>query len=373
MTVSAPVAPGKLGEALEPAAIQQYLTALDGWLRTRRDELDQLDQTALAAGRGGEVAGDMALALALWKAISDRYQLVCATWDGGRVLEQERERISALIWGRLDGATGLPGGLAVSLPEAGRLCDALVGQLGTSLSLAPGADVAAVRIKELRAQLERIRDQIGLEPVNSRDAAARKLAGMILRLDAITDRAERGADVGGELGPLEVEATTYERDLIVGNARRRDARDEVLSARELRADLEQRAMALRKLADTCVATVDPAPRLAVPDVDALGPVPVTIDAIGPYKSRLDRVSQALELAQQRYSDALAEHQELSELLDAYAAKARALGLADNPDLVSSHQQARALLDRRPTPMAVAQQLVATYQTWLTSRTRENAS
>lgn len=361
---TSPAAPGKLGDALEPTDIQRYLAVLSEWVRVRRAELDELDQAALAAGRGGEVAGDMALALALWKAISDRYQLVFATWDGGRVLVQERERISALIWGRLDGTTGLPGGLAVSLPEAGRLCDALVAELRTTLALVPGVDEAAARIKQLRAQLERIRDQIGWEPANRREAAAYKLAGLIKRLDDITERAERGADVGGLLGPLEVEATTYERDLIVGSARRRDARDQVLSARELRADLEQRATALRKLADTCVATVDPAPRLAIPDVDALGPVPVTPEEIGPYRQRLDRVSQALEFAQQRYADALGDHTELVDLLDALKAKARALGVADHPDLVASEQQARSVLDRRPTPMAVAQQLVTTYQTWL---------
>lgn len=364
MTATAPTAPGKLGEALDPAAIQRYVGELDTWLRDRRTELDDVDQTAVAAGRGGEVASDMALALALWKAISDRYQLVFATWDGGRVLQQERERISALIWGRLDGAAEMPGGLAVSMPEACRLCDALTGQLQARLALAPDAMESAGRVRALRAQLERIRDQVGLEPVTTRDAAVQRLAEQMLRLDSIADRAERGADVGGLLGPLEVDATTFERDLIVGNARRRDARDLILSARELRADLEQRAVALQKLAATCVATVDPAPRYAVPEVDALGPVPVTEDAIGPYRERLDRVSQALELAQHKYAAALEEHTELVDLLDAYVAKADQLGLGDHPDLVESEKAARAMLDRRPCPTAIARQLVVTYQTWL---------
>ena len=62
----------------------------------------------------------------------------------------------------------MPGGLAVSLPEACRLSDALAGQLRTKLALAPGADAAAARISELRAQLERIRDQVGLEPALTR-------------------------------------------------------------------------------------------------------------------------------------------------------------------------------------------------------------
>lgn len=364
----APQAPGKLGDALAPAAIQDYLNQLDRWLRVRRDELGQLDQAALAAGRGGEVAGDMSLALALWKAINDRYGLVFATWDGGRVLAQERERISALIWGRLDGATEMPGGLAVTLPEACQLCDALTGQLRNRLALVAGADESAVRIRELRAQLERIRDQIALEPEHSRAAAIDRLAALIARLDAMTEKAERGADVGGMLGPFEVEATTFERDLIVGNARRRDARDQVISARELRADLEQRAQALGKLAARCVATVDPAPRYAVPDVEALGPVPVTPEAIGPYLHKLDRVSQALEIAQHAYADALAEHTQLLDLLDAYVAKARATHVAERPDLQASERQARDLLARRPCPLVVARQLVATYQTWLVKET-----
>jgi hypothetical protein len=365
---TAPTAPGKLGEAIEPALIQRYVVELDGWLRTRKDELDELDRAALAAGRGQELTGDMTLVLALWKAIHDRYQLVFATWDGGRVLQQERERISALIWGRLDAATDMPGGLAVSLPEACRLNDAMTGQLRTKLALDHDATEQASRIRAVRAQLERIRDQVGLEPATTRDEAARTLAGLLLRLDSISDRAERGADVGGLLGPLEMEATTYERDLIVGNARRRDARSKVLSARELRADLVAREAALEKLAATCVETVDEAPRYAIPDVEALGPVPVTPDEIDGYLQKLDRVSQALELAQHKYADALATHTDLVALLDAYVAKARAQGVADNPDLVASEQQARAVLDRRPAPMAVARQLVATYQTWLQKET-----
>lgn len=370
MTASAPTAPGRLGEAIEPALIQRYVVELDGWLRTRKDELDELDAAALAAGRGEELAADMQLVLAMWQAIQDRYQLVFATWDGGRVLQQERERISALIWGRLDGATGMPGGLAVSLPEACRLNDALTGQLRTKLALTYDATEQVARIRELRAQLERIRDQVGLEPPAAQESAARTLAGLILRLDELNARSERGADVGGMLGPLEVEATTFERDLIVGNARRRDARSKLESARELRADLEAREQALQKLADQCVATVDDAPRLAVPDVDALGPVPNTPEAIEEYLGKLDRVSQALEFAQHKYADALARHADLVALLDAYVAKARAHGVADRPDLLDSEQRARSVLARRPAPMAVAQQLVTTYQTWLQKETAQ---
>lgn len=364
-TTSAPFAPGGIGVPLQPSQIQTYLTELDRWIRGRKVELDDLDSAALLANRGGSVAGDMALSMALWKAVSERYQLINATWDGGRVLGPERERISSLIWGRLDGAGSLPGGLAVSVPEACRLSDALAGHLRTALSLVPGADASAARIRDLRAQLERLRDQIALEPATMRGDHERQWAALLERLTQAAERAARGADVAGALAPLEIEAATFERDLIVGNAQRRDARDQLRSARELRADLEGREAALERLADQCVRTVDPAPRNAVPDVEALGPIPNTSDAIGPYLQRLERVSEALTFAQHKYADALAEHTELVGLLEAYVAKARALGLAGRPDLADSERQARQVLDRRPTPMTVAKQVVATYQSWLT--------
>ncbi|CAN5412602.1 hypothetical protein BH11ACT8_BH11ACT8_26150 [soil metagenome] len=140
----------------------------------------------------------------------------------------------------------------------------------------------------------------------------------------------------------------------------------MLEARLLRSDLETRAGALREVARTCVATVDPAPRYAVPDVEALGPVPNTPEAIGPYLDRLGRVGQALTMAQQAYTAALAEHTDLLGLLDSYVAKARALGLAAGDDLAASEVRAREVLARQPAPMVVCRQLVTTYQTWLNS-------
>ena len=102
----------------------------------------------------------------------------------------------------------------------------------------------------------------------------------------------------------------------------------------------------------------------MPDVDALGPVPNTPDELRAYQHRLERVSEALTMAQHAYADALDDHAELVGLLDAYVAKARALGLADRPDLADSERRARDVLERRPAPMAVCRQLVATYQSWL---------
>ena len=366
-SVTAPEAPGGLGQAPQPFAIREYLEGLDGWVRGRRHELDQLDAAALAAGRGRETGADIALSLALWKAVSDRFQQMSAVFDGGRVLGAEREKIAALIWGRLDATQGLAGvsTMAVTVPEACKLSDALAAQLRTTLALSPGAERAAARIRALRAQCERLRDQVALEPAVGRDPVIERLAALMARLEDLATKAARGADVGGLLGPLEQEAAVFERDLIVGNARRRDARAQVVEARTLLAELTARAETLRDLAARCVATVEPAPRYAVPDPSTLGPVPNTPDALQPYLDRLARVDQALSVVQTAYAGALAEHTDLTALLDAYAVKARALGVAGRDDLAHSEARAREVLARRPAPIGVCRALVTAYQTWLT--------
>jgi hypothetical protein len=275
------------------------------------------------------------------------------------------------VWGRLDGDLGA--GLAISLPEACRLSDALVGQVQTRLALLPGADANAARIKQLRASLERVRDQVTLEPSSTRDAARATLAGLSRRLEDVTARAQRGADVGGLLPPLEAEASVFERDLIVGNSRRRAASDDLRATRELRAELIARAAALASLAETCVRAVDPSPRYAVPDVEALGPVPNTPAEIESYRRRLERVGQALGVAEGAYAAALAEHRQLLDLLDGLRAKAAAHGLAEVADLQASERQARDVLARQPAPMAVARSLVATYQSWLTQLLKQQSA
>ena len=301
--------------------------------------------------------------MALWKAVSDRYELLLATWDSGRVGQTERLRLASLIWGRLDAATA--SGLSVSLPEACRLSDALVAQLRVRLGLDPSGAEITERIRQLRAQMERIRDQVDLEPAGSaQQRAAMDQARMARRLKEIADKAGRGGDVAGLLGPLEIEAATFERDLIVNGSRRRNAGALVRRAREQRSDLEAREAALTAIVQEAVRTVDPAPRYAVPDVAALGPVPNTLDKLEAYLRRLDQVSRAMTLAQTAYTKALHDHQELRSRLEAFRAKAAATGVADVPDVARAYELARSALAEQPCRMLIAEQLVALYQTYL---------
>jgi hypothetical protein len=361
--VAAPVAPGQMGSAVEAQAAQVYLDQLGQWRDGRRSELDELDKAALHATTGSAATGDILLSMALWKAVSDRYELLLATWNSGRVGATELMRISTLIWGRLDAGTA--SGLSVSLPEACRLSDALLSQLRVKLGLDPSGAEVTERIRQLRAQMERIRNQIDLEPAGAaQQQAALEQSRLARRLKELIDKASRGGDVGGPLGPLEIDAATFERDLIVNGARRRDASALVTRAREQRADLEAREAALRSIVEECVRRVDPAPRYAVPDTSALGPVPNTRDELENYLRRLDQVSRAMTIAQTAYAKALQDHDELVSRLEAYHAKAIATGQAEVPDVAQAYGLARNALDQRPTRTVLAEQLVTVYQTYL---------
>src|SRR5688572_11853064 len=133
--LTAPVAPGQMGSTLDARAAEVYVGELGRWRDARRRELDELDKAALQAANGTTATGDILLSMALWKAVSDRYELLRATWSSGRVGVTELTRMSTLIWGRLDASAA--SGLSVSLPEACRLSDALLSQLRVKLGLDP--------------------------------------------------------------------------------------------------------------------------------------------------------------------------------------------------------------------------------------------
>ncbi|CAA9314993.1 MAG: hypothetical protein AVDCRST_MAG48-2304 [uncultured Friedmanniella sp.] len=375
----APVAPGRLGVAVSVDEAARYLPALERWVAARRTELDALDRAALASPHGSAATDDLLLSMALWKSVADRTALLSATWAGGRVGAVERERLSTLVWGRLDTRVTAPGppgglgeiaaGLAVSLPEACRLSDALVASLRVGLGLDLSTAEVTARLRALRAQLERIREQVGTEPPGShQQQGAATAARLGRRLAEVGDKAGRGGDVDGLLGPLEIEASTVERDLIVGAARRREAASRLGRARGLRTELEAREAALQQLVQVCVETVEPAPRYAVPDVSALGPVPNTPALLDTYLGRLEQVSRAMAVVQGAYGQALRDHEELVARLDALRAKASALGVADQPDLHRASAMAAETLARRPCPSAIAEQLVALYVSYLTAAT-----
>lgn len=367
MSTVSPAAPGRLGVAPRANDLLDYLGRLDAWLGERRSELDALDEQIVRSGRQAELTGDIGLALALWQAAKTRQNLILATWDSGRVGPQELERLSALIWGRLDTAGSEVAQLqsmAVSLPEAGRLCDALVAQLRTRLNTDPNAEQQQIRLRDLRAQLERIRDQVKLEPPAFAPTSGAKLAALAARAQDLSEKRERGGDVGGLLGSLEIDAARLERDLIVGAAQRREARDLLTRAREELAEASAREQAVRTLASQVAAAVWPAPMAMVPSVSGLGPVPNTRAALGGYVDALTRVDTQLTEIHAALTKTLADRDATAALLSALQAKAAALGQATDPQLTALGQVISSGLAATPVVLPVIQQLLGAYSTQL---------
>jgi hypothetical protein len=251
------------------------------------------------------------------------------------------------------------------------LSDALVAQLRVRLALDPSGLAVAERVRQARVQLERIRDQVALEAdAARRDKADRERHELMRRLTEITEKAGRGGDVDGLLGPLEIDATKFERDLIVDAATRRQAEARADQARVLRADLVVRAGALKKLVEQCVTAVDSSPRYAVPDVQALGPIPTSGVEVDSYLRRLEQVSRAMTLAQDAYSRALRERDELVGRLEVYHAKAEVTQVR-SAQAEQIFELARQELASRPVRMAIASQLVSLYRAYLDADTPPN--
>lgn len=367
---TAPNAPGKLGTPVEVQEAMNYLGLLGAWIQQRRTELDALDATILATPDRAQLTNDMMLSLSVWQAIKNRYDLLLSTWDSGRVGPTERARLSALIWGHLDDTlpdSGPPApgsaaisGLSVSLPEACRLSDALAGQLRSRLNRSPQADQLAGRVRDLRAQAERLRDQAKLEPPATRSSVLAQVEDISARADDLARKSDRGGDIGGLLGPLEIRAATMERDLIVGNTKRRQAQDKLGRARQQLEALQLREIALNDLVTRTVESVTPAPKYAVPTLAALGPVPSSASQLDGYLVKLGAVSKAMQMVQDTYGKALDDRAALAARLTHEVSTAQRAGVAGDADVAALGAVVESFLARRPTPTQVVASLLDAY-------------
>lgn len=357
-----PQAPGKLGEAATPEAVMEYLGQLGEWLTNRRQELAAIDTAILRSADRAALTTDIALALAVWQAVKNRYDSLLTAWDSGRVAQAELLEISALIWGRLDtsdaqGPEQLRS-MSMSLPEACRMSDALTSQLRTKLSVGPNAAAFAARIAGLRAQLERIRDQIALEPATQQPPATQILDRFSSRLATVADKSTRGGDVGGMLSALEVDAARFERDLIVTQGKRRENVAKLNQVRARLAELEDRETHLAQLVSRCVETVTPTPNYAVPNVTALGPVPNTPGQLDQYLAKLDQVSRAMDVVHTSYTKPMENRDQLELALQGLRLKQ-----AQSTDATTAKvgELAAEVLGARPCPVPVAEHLVEAYR------------
>jgi hypothetical protein len=364
---TAPAAPGRLGQSIPAADLLPYLRDLDRWRATRKAELDRIDQAALRATDAASYTSDVALAMAIWQSASDRWEQLTKLWDDGRADAVRREEMSRLIHGSasVTPATG-QAGMALSLVEACRLSDALTASLRARLSFDPVAADVVARVAAVRAGLQRS------DALNGRGTQV-DLAALRRRLDALATTASQGGDVTGPLTFLEADIARAERDLIVASAGHRELSRDFRAAIARRHELTAAQDRVRAVADRCAAVVTPVPRLAVPNVAALGKVPQTRPALDAYRDKLDRVAAALAQAEQAYAAPVAEREELAGRLGALTAKAAATGAdagATGPALRAVAERAAAVLAGTPTPLPPLRDLLAAYGSLLSAAATE---
>lgn len=360
--ITAPHAPGGIGVAATAPQMLDYLGRLDTWLTERRAELDALDAQVMAEGRAQELTADMSLAMALWQAAKTRQEMLLSTWDSGRVGPQELDRLAGLMWGRLETA-GSPvsalRSMAVSLPEAGQLCDALVAQLRVRLNTNPQATALQVRLRDLRAQAERIRDQLALEPPALAPPGQAKLATIVSRIGDLDQKLQRGGDISGLLSSLEVTAATFERDLIVGAARRREAVELLGSVRRRHAEVTEHEVQVRELAERTAQEVWPVSDAPGPALATLGPIPNTAETLRNFLQAINELDAGLRGRKKLLDQRLAERAQAETRFQTL--QARADNLAEQPSALVEYRTLIAdRLAARPVVLPALEQLLNAY-------------
>ena len=205
--------------------------------------------------------------MSMWQAVSDRHDKLVKVWDSGRADAAAREEMSRLIWGRLDGALG------VSLVEADPALRRAHRDAARPAGVRPdGRATSPARIAAVRA---------GLVPVRRAASAQHRGIGADVagRVDVLQRRVARPRPrAPGRRGRRRARSPcsrptprALERDLIVAAAGMADlARDRDAAAGAARPAGGARGRAARSSPSAARREIAAPPRLAVPDLDALG-------------------------------------------------------------------------------------------------------
>ncbi len=322
------------------------LAQWDEWLGLATDRLMDLD--GRAAGAVTDVRMDVAAAFVCRKAIAARVEAMRTagadangvaqqplTDDQGQPIGSNLENAAALLTAVLDRV-----GSTIGADEA------LAGRIATD-SIAAATDIATAerlavelghyvqRVAAVRAQL----DAAGRAPGPLHDAA---VAGASLR--------------------HELESMAADRDQMF---------TEWATVPDTIQHYGDREVEVRAIVERCREKVTPLPTMAVPSVDALGePVPVeqlrampwpaARAIMQPMLTRLDRLDDAFDQVQARFTDVLSQRDDLRGLLQSFRDKAGGSGLAEHADLEPLFREAERQLWSAPCDVDRAKVMVDRY-------------
>jgi hypothetical protein len=375
-----PAAPGSITSPPGARTFLLYLESLGRWGNELREALGSLDRRSAVSSRPDDFTADLVLALSLSESIDRRTAELTKTWDSGRVGPNELAHIAQLIWSRLPDALGNPS--AFTLTEATTLAAALEARLDARLDadFIAGSG-AADRIAPLRDTLSRCR--ILSETLGRHGGEPTEL---LSALEAALAATTGPSALGAEIARIADSAELLERDLIKETSLRSAVESTAARLTQRLPELQALETQTRADAALCREKIADAPNLAVPDVDALGPIPPIPDGsqapgswravraeLDAYAAKVELVARALAEAARRFTAPLNERAELRGIADAYRAKAAAAGLVENPALDESYQRLRAVLWNAPCDLKAARPLVAAYSRAVQEATRSQST
>lgn len=358
----APAPPAGPGDLPEDGAIDRYLAELGRWRMRREHELRALDELTRTHDERDDLNEDVTSSMALWHAVAQRHDLLMTTWAEATGGNGERDWVAQLIWGVLEMPDGDAQALALPLPDAMRLSDSLA----TSLRARLGADGDSIplseRITDLGTALERVRGRQESDDLDAElDEIDTELQGLRDRARSEPDSAEAMADLGALQSRL---AGLERRSIVTAAAEAHDRADTEQAATE-REHLVAKGEAVRALAERVLNSVHPAPRLGIPDVEALGEVPTDESELATYVANLERVGRALDQAHATYAAALAEYADLADRAERLAKTLAGCGAPTSVDLAGMLTAAKESLHNQPADIQRASALIAAQEAYLT--------
>jgi hypothetical protein len=268
--------------------------------------------------------------------------------------------VARLIWGALELPDGDGQALALALPEALRLSDALAASLRARVR---GDEELPLeeRLDATGADLDRVRAGVEAHDGDNRQELLERLSEVAAQAEELTPGTD---DALARLGHVESVLAHLERDLIIAQTTAVHDRADAGQAQRERDHLVAKGEAVRSLAERVLNTVRPAPRLGIPDVAALGEVPTDESALPAYVANLERVARALDQAHTTYAAALAEYADLVGRADRLATTLGGCGAPTSVDLAGMLTAAKESLHNRPADIQRASALIAAQEAYL---------
>lgn len=357
----APEPPAEPGMVPPDEATDRYLSDLAHWRLRREHELRALDELTRTHGDREELNPDVTFAMSLQHAISQRHDLLMTTWQDAHEGNGERQWLARLMWGVLEMPGGDARALALPLPDALRLSDALAASLRARVQADDQADVGE-RLDRLDDNTVRVRQALEDRGSDAPEELASRLDGVDEQVAALR-QAGAGVELA-RLGAVESVLAHLDRDVIVDATSHAHEHADREQAEQERAHLEARGEAVRLLAERTLNTLRPAPRLGIPDVTALGGVPEDDDELDTYVANLERVSRALDQAHATYAAALAEYADLADRAERLAKTLAGCGAPTSVDLAGMLTAAKESLHTQPADIQRASALIAAQEAYL---------